>query len=183
MAFIFQKTEIAEVVIIESNLRRDNRGFFTENYRHSDFEAAGIEKRLVQLNHSFSEKNVIRGLHFQRKPLEQGKLVSVTSGKIMDVAVDIRVGSETFKKWVSVILSGENCSSIWIPEGFAHGFLALEDSHVIYLTTNEYSPKFDSGIRWNDPDISINWIIESPIVSEKDRGLKSLRELIEEGAL
>ncbi|MCL4412057.1 MAG: dTDP-4-dehydrorhamnose 3,5-epimerase [Candidatus Thermoplasmatota archaeon] len=177
----FLRTEIKEVILVKAKLHKDERGFFEERYKRTDFSESGISDEYVQLNHSFSRKGVIRGLHFQRSPEEQGKLVMTVSGAILDVAVDIRPWSSTFKRWVSVVLSRENGTSLWVPQGFAHGFLALEDSDVIYLTTKEYSPHLDCGVRWDDPDIGVKWPIVSPIISSKDRKLKSLKELIESG--
>ncbi|MEM3844678.1 MAG: dTDP-4-dehydrorhamnose 3,5-epimerase [Candidatus Parvarchaeota archaeon] len=183
MPLNIQRTEIPEVLLISSEKFSDDRGFFIEKYKRSDLKALGIDLDFVQMNHSFSKRGVLRGLHFQRRPKEQDKLVTVTRGKIMDVAVDIRPSSPTYKKYIYATLSEENNMSIFIPKGFAHGFLALEESDVVYLTTTEYSSEHDSGIRWDDPDININWPIKNPIVSKKDRGLKYLSELIKEGVL
>ena len=177
----FLRTDIKEVVLVRAKQHGDERGFFEELYKRTDFRESGVSDEYVQLNHSFSRKGVIRGLHFQRSPEEQGKLIMTVSGAILDVAVDIRPWSSTFKKWISVVLSRENGNSLWIPQGFAHGFLALEDSDIIYLATKEYSPELDCGIRWDDPDIGVKWPIVSPIISSKDRKLKSLKELIESG--
>ena len=177
----FLKTDIKEVVLVKAKVHDDERGFFAERYKRTDFKESGISDEYVQLNHSFSKKGVIRGLHFQRSPEEQGKLITAVSGAILDVAVDIRPSSSTFKRWVSVVLSRDNFTSLWVPQGFAHGFLALEDSDVIYLTTKEYSPQLDCGVRWDDPDIGVKWPIVSPTISSKDGKLKSLKELVESG--
>ncbi|MCL5873791.1 MAG: dTDP-4-dehydrorhamnose 3,5-epimerase [Candidatus Thermoplasmatota archaeon] len=177
----FLRTEIKEVILVKTDVHNDDRGYFLERFKKTDFKDSGVSDEYVQLNHSFSKRGVIRGLHFQKSPKEQGKLVMVVSGRILDVAVDIRPTSSTFKRWVSVELSSDNGVSIWVPPGFAHGFLALENSNVIYLTTKEYSPSLDCGVRWDDPDLKVNWQIESPIISLKDRKLKSLKELIDIG--
>lgn len=176
MTFIFINKEIPEVVRIEPAVYADERGFFEEIFKVSEFKANQINLTFIQENHSFSKKGVIRGLHFQRKPHEQGKLVYVVTGKIFDVAVDLRNSSITFGKWISEELSGDNHRMLCIPPGFAHGFMALEDSHVIYKVTEEYDPAYDDGIIWNDPDIGINWPNLSPIVSSKDKSLRSFEE-------
>ncbi|MEM3844372.1 MAG: dTDP-4-dehydrorhamnose 3,5-epimerase [Candidatus Parvarchaeota archaeon] len=183
MPLNIKRTEIPEVLLISSEKFADERGFFIEKYKRSNLRAFGIDLDFVQMNHSFSKYGVLRGLHFQKRPKEQDKLVTVTRGKIMDVAVDLRPNSPTYRKYVYATLSDENNTSIFIPKGFAHGFLALEESDVVYLTTTEYSSEHDSGIRWDDPDININWPIKNPIVSKKDRSLKYLSDLIKEGVL
>jgi dTDP-4-dehydrorhamnose 3,5-epimerase len=175
--------EIEDVILIESDRHSDARGFFEESYKFTPFVEAGIKETFTQLNHSHSRKGVLRGLHFQKHPYSQGKLISVIRGEITDVAVDIRSSSPTFKKWVSVTLSEEVPHSFWIPSGFAHGFLAMEDSDVIYLTTSEYNADYESGIRWNDPDLNVKWPVDSPLLSEKDRNLPFLRDLIERGGV
>ena len=177
MPFAFTQTDLPGVLKIESKVFPDERGYFTESFKQSDFKEAGIEYNFSQDNHSFSKSRVIRGLHFQKHPNEQGKLVSVLSGEIFDVAVDIRPNSETFSKWIGVILSEENRAMLWIPPGFAHGFQALRDSHVYYKATNEFSARDDAGIRWNDPTIAIKWPIQHPIVSDKDSKLPFITDL------
>ena len=182
MPFEFIKTEIPEVIIVKPKVFGDERGFFMETYKRSDFESTGIDIDFVQDNHSKSIKGVLRGLHFQTEPKAQGKLVRCIRGKIFDVAVDIRKGSPTFGKWVGVELSEENKLMLWIPKGFAHGFLTLsEEAEIIYkVSGSEYSPEHDRSIRWNDPDIGINWPLEGePILSEKDRIAPFLREMVE----
>lgn len=177
MSFTFQRKDIPDVISINCELHSDERGFFEETFKSSSFKSNYINFDFLQDNHSFSHKGVIRGLHFQTAPKEQGKLVSVISGKIFDVAVDIRVGSTYCGRWTSEILSAENHTMLWIPPGFAHGFQALEDSHVIYKTTSEYSVKHERGILWNDPEIGIEWPLENPIVSLKDAALGRLSDL------
>ncbi len=182
MPFEFIKTEIPDVVLIKPKVFKDDRGFFLETYKKSDFEKAGIKAEFVQDNHSKSVKGVLRGLHFQKKPFAQGKLVRCIKGRIFDVAVDIRKGSPTYGKWVGYELSEENKHILWIPEGFAHGFLTLSDeAEIIYkVSGGEYSPEHDAGIIWNDPDIDIKWPLDQVdeiILSEKDKKLPFLREI------
>ncbi|WP_456484997.1 dTDP-4-dehydrorhamnose 3,5-epimerase [Desulfurobacterium sp.] len=179
MPFEFLKTEIPEVIIVKPRVFGDERGFFLETYKKSDFTKAGINGEFVQDNHSKSRKGVLRGLHYQAKPKMQGKLVRCIKGRIFDVAVDIREGSSTFGKWVGVELSEENKLMLWIPEGFAHGFLTLsEEAEIVYkVSGSEYSPEHDRSIRWNDPQIGIEWPIDKePLLSEKDRNAPFLQE-------
>jgi len=175
MPFIISKTTLPDVLQIEAKVFPDSRGFFSEHFKMSEFEKNGVTAHFAQDNFSVSRKGVVRGLHFQKNPDAQGKLVSVVKGKIWDVAVDIRKSSPTFKQWVGVELSDENRMQLYIPEGFAHGFVALEeDTRVLYKTTREYSAAADSGIVYNDPDLGIPWPVENPIVSEKDLQLPLL---------
>lgn len=167
---IIIQTEIPDVVIIEPAVFGDDRGFFYESYNKQKFQqATGIECGFVQDNHSRSSKDVLRGLHYQIKH-PQGKLVRVVQGGVFDVAVDIRRTSQTFGKWVGVELSAENKRQLWIPEGFAHGFLVTtEKAEFLYKTTDYYAPEYERCIRWNDQGLSINWPIDGePIVSQKD---------------
>lgn len=166
------KTEIPDVLIFEPKVFGDERGFFFESFNQKVFEeAVGRKVEFVQDNHSKSSKGVLRGLHYQLEPYAQGKLVRCVVGEVFDVAVDIRKSSSTFGKWVGVNLSAENKRQLWIPEGFAHGFLVLsETAEFVYKTTNYYHPESDRGIIWNDPDIGIEWPkIKSLILSEKDK--------------
>ncbi|MDA8387623.1 MAG: dTDP-4-dehydrorhamnose 3,5-epimerase [Nitrospiraceae bacterium] len=177
MPFTFKRLGIPDVVLVEPRIFRDERGFFLETYKRSDFRAGGIPADFVQQNHSRSRKDVLRGLHYQVAPMAQGKLVRVSRGAIFDVAVDIRKGSPWFGAWVSALLSGDNGRMLWVPPGFAHGFLAIDDdTDVHYAATSEYSPEHDSGIIWNDPEIAVEWPVESPGVSDKDARLPSLRQ-------
>lgn len=177
MAFSFEKTVIDDIIIIEPEIFTDERGFFLELYKTSIFREFGINEYFAQDNHSLSSKGVLRGLHYQLPPRAQAKLVYVLSGTVWDVAVDIRSDSPTFKQWVAVELSGENKKIIYIPEGFAHGFLALSDiAHVMYKCTNEYSPEHDCGIRWDDAEIGIAWPVTRPLLSDKDKNLPYLRD-------
>ena len=180
MPFTFTKTPIEGLVIIEPRAFPDERGFFMESYKQSDFEKVGILGPFVQDNHSRSKRGVLRGLHFQRPPYAQGKLVRVSRGHAWDVAVDLRKGSPTFGKYFALELSESNRLMLWIPAGFAHGFLALEDdTELQYKCTAEYNAASDGGLRWNDPDIAIAWpdIGIPPIVSAKDAALPTLREV------
>lgn len=164
-------TEIPEVKIFEPKVFGDSRGFFFESFNQKIFESAtGVKKEFVQDNHSKSQKNVLRGLHYQLPPAAQGKLVRVTHGEVFDVAVDIRKSSATFGKWVGVFLSEENKRQMWIPEGFAHGFLTISDTaEFLYKTTNFYSPAHEACLAWNDPALAIDWpIAEAPILATKD---------------
>jgi dTDP-4-dehydrorhamnose 3,5-epimerase len=165
--------EIIDVKLIEPVIHRDSRGLFLETYNARVLAAAGVDATFVQDNHSLSvEKGVIRGLHFQTPPFAQGKLVRVTRGAILDVAVDIRTGSPTFGRHVTAILSAENWHQLWIPRGFAHGFCTLEtNTEVVYKVTDFYAPRNDRGIAWNDPAIGIQWPIdpERAVLSDKDR--------------
>ncbi|EAB4959218.1 dTDP-4-dehydrorhamnose 3,5-epimerase [Salmonella enterica] len=164
------KTKIPDVLIFEPKVFSDERGFFMESFNQKIFEeAVGRKVEFVQDNHSKSTKGVLRGLHYQIEPYAQGKLVRCVAGEVFDVAVDIRKDSETFGKWVGVNLSSENKKQLWIPEGFAHGFLVLSDSaEFLYKTTNFYNPGSDKGVAWNDPDIGISWPINNPLLSDKD---------------
>jgi len=187
MPFELIDTKISEVKIVKPKVFKDERGFFLEFYKKSDFEKLGLNFDFVQDNHSKSVKGVLRGLHFQEKPCEQGKLVRCIKGNIFDVAVDIRPESPYFKKWVGVELSEENSLMLWIPPGFAHGFLALSDEvEIVYKVSHcEYSPKHDKGIVWNDKDLNIQWPLENigtPILSEKDKHLPTLKEYMENKA-
>lgn len=176
MPFKFSRLEMG-VILVDPDVFADERGFFMETYKESDFKRAGIDSTFSQDNHSFSKKGVIRGLHFQRAPMSQGKLVRVISGRVWDVAVDVRMDSPTFRKCLSIELSSENNRMLYIPAGFAHGFLALSDDvHLMYKCTMEYDPRFDAGVRWDDPDIGISWPISKPIVSKKDTNLPLLRD-------
>jgi dTDP-4-dehydrorhamnose 3,5-epimerase len=164
-------TELRDVLLLEPRVFQDERGFFLESYNRRTFkEATGRDADFVQDNQSFSVRNVLRGLHYQiRQP--QGKLIAVMAGEIYDVAVDIRRGSPDFGHWVGVTLTGGSHRMLWVPEGFAHGYLVLtEHAIVLYKTTDFYAPQHERTIRWNDPDLNIRWPLESdPILNDKDR--------------
>lgn len=165
-----EKTLLDGVIIINPDVFVDERGFFVETFQEKRYqELLGADIRFVQDNLSYSKKGVVRGLHYQAPPFAQGKLVQVFRGRVMDVAVDIRFGSPTFGQHVTAELSAENKKQFFIPAGFAHGFIALEDDTVFsYKCTNVYSKEHDRGIRFNDPDLGIQWGVTLPIVSEKD---------------
>ncbi|MFN8670840.1 MAG: dTDP-4-dehydrorhamnose 3,5-epimerase [Candidatus Sericytochromatia bacterium] len=177
MPFNFKELDIKEVILIEPKVFKDSRGFFVESYKKSEFHNIGIKDDFIQDNHSLSSKGVLRGLHYQLNPKAQAKLVRCTKGEIFDVAVDIRLNSPTYGKWVGSILSEENKNLLYVPVGFAHGFLVLsEKAEVLYKTSEEYSPENDAGIFWNDPEININWNFNNPIISEKDQKAPLLKE-------
>lgn len=177
MNFTFTKLEIPDVLLIHAKSFDDERGFFKENYKESIFSQNGISEKFTQDNFSHSAKGVIRGLHFQKNPKAQAKLVSALNGEIFDVAVDIRTNSPTFGKWVGEILSSQNHKMLYIPEGFAHAFCVLSpEADVFYKVNQEYSPEHDAGIVWNDPDINISWPIKNPIISKKDLELPQLKD-------
>ena len=175
---IISKMDIPEVLLLEPKVYGDERGYFMETFRSSHFKEIGLNFQFVQDNQSRSRRGTLRGLHFQhRKP--QGKLVRVVSGEVFDVAVDIRLDSKSFGKWVGVELSVDNNRQLWIPEGYAHGFQVISDSAVfLYKTTNFYSPEHERCIRWDDPTLSIDWPIkDKPLVSDKDAEGMLLRQL------
>lgn len=172
------KTEIEDLLILEPRVFGDHRGWFTETYSKTKFQDLGIDTEFVQDNHSMSaQKGTLRGLHFQTNPKAQSKLVRCTKGIILDVAVDLRKGSATYKKWVGVELSEENKKQLLIPKGFAHGFLTLtDDVEVQYKVDEYYAPECDRSIRFDDPEIGVNWGIEDPILSEKDLNAPLLKD-------
>jgi len=178
LPFTFSKSSIEGVYIVTPQAFEDARGFFMETYAKAAFEAAGIRGDLVQQNHSRSVRGVLRGLHFQREPFAQAKLVRCTHGEVFDVAVDIRQDSRTFGRWVSLSISDSNRKMLYIPRGFAHGFLTVSDAaEVQYSVDNAYSPEHEGGLIWNDPQVAIQWPIENPILSEKDRSWPTLSQL------
>lgn len=170
MPFEFTKLAIPEVLLIAPRVQADTRGFFMETYKRSEFAAAGVSESFVQENHSSSQRGVLRGLHFQRRPYGQSKLVRVVSGAIFDVAVDLRPDSETRGCWIGVNLSADDRNMMYIPEWCAHGFCVLsERAEVVYHASAEYSPAHESGIMWNDPELAIAWPVSDPIVSDRDK--------------
>ena len=172
MSFNFNKLEISDVVLVEPKSFSDDRGFFLESFKISEFTENGINTKFVQDNISHSVSDVIRGLHFQKNPKAQAKLITAVKGEIFDVAVDIRKNSPTYGKWVSEILSEDNHNLLYVPEGFAHGFCVLsKEADVYYKVSNEYSPKDEGGIIWNDSSLNIEWPISKPIVSSSDSQL------------
>lgn len=176
------KTKFDGVVIIEPDVFGDNRGFFMESWNKKKMAEAGLHYDFVQDNHSKSTvKGTLRGIHFQKGDKAQAKLVRCVKGTVLDVAVDLRRNSPTFKQWVGVELSEENKKQLLIPRGFGHGFVTLtDDVEFLYKVDNYYAPEADAGIRWNDPDIGVEWGVENPILSEKDKKnsfLKDCKEL------
>jgi dTDP-4-dehydrorhamnose 3,5-epimerase len=177
----FQALEIHEVKLITPSIYRDERGFFSETFNARALAASGIDERFVQDNHSLSAQcGVVRGLHFQIAPKAQDKLVRVIRGSIFDVAVDIRVGSPTYGKHVSAVLSASNWSQLWVPKGFAHGFCTLEpDTEVLYKVTEYFEPECDRGLRWDDSRLGIAWpiTVTDAVLSAKDKLHPTLRDL------
>lgn len=162
--------------VIKTDVFKDNRGYFLESFHEGKLKQAGIEHNFLQDNFSQSAKNVLRGLHYQNPPFAQGKLVKVISGAVFDIAVDIRPKSPTFGKNFSIQLNQDEHIMLWIPEGFAHGFVSLEDNTIFYYKcTNIYNRQYEAGIRYNDPDLNINWGVSNPILSEKDKLLPEFK--------
>jgi dTDP-4-dehydrorhamnose 3,5-epimerase len=182
MPFTFVPCALPGVVLIEPIVFQDERGFFMETYKASDFAKAGISLDFVQENHSRSVRGTLRGLHFQRAPRAQAKLVRTTLGEVFDVVVDVTPGSSTFGRWVSVALSAENKRSLYVPTGYAHGFCVVTaEAEVVYKTTQEYAPELELGVRWDDASLRIPWPISSPRLSDRDTRWPSLEHL--KGAL
>ena len=179
MPFEFERQSIGDVILVKPRVFGDSRGFFMETYKKSDFAANGITDEFNQDNHSKSTKGVLRGLHYQAAPYGQAKIVRCARGRIYDVAVDIRPKSPTFGKYVKVELSEENKHMLYIPKGFAHGFVALSDEvELLYKASGEYNAKADRGVLWSDKDINIDWEIDfEPLLSDKDKVQPKLSEI------
>jgi len=171
MPFEFIRQNIEDVILVKPRVFGDNRGFFMETYKKSEFAANGIDVEFNQDNHSKSSAHVLRGLHYQKPPYEQAKIVRCARGRIYDVAVDIRKASATFGKYVKVELSEENKYMLYIPKGFAHGFVVLSDeAELIYKASGEYAPQAEGGVIWNDETVGIDWEIDfKPVLSDKDK--------------
>ena len=171
---IFTKTTVNDAYIVELDKREDHRGFFARTWDKNEFEEHNLNSNLVQCNVSFSKKRgTLRGMHYQKKPFEESKLIRCTKGKIFDVIIDLRTHSSTFKKWFGVELTQENYKMLYVPEGFAHGFQSLEDnSEIIYQVSEFYTPNSELGIHWNDPEFNITWPIEEKIITDKDNSWK-----------
>ena len=182
MPFEFIRQDIEDVILVRPKVFEDNRGFFLESYKKSDFVANGIDIDFVQDNHSKSVKGTLRGLHYQINPFAQAKLVTCLKGIIYDVAVDIRLNSKTFGQYVGVELTEENKQMLYIPDGFAHGFVVRSEiAEISYKVGCEYNPKADRGILWSDKDINIDWNLDfEPVLSEKDRALPLLQDINKE---
>ncbi len=177
MPFTFRETGVVDLVVVEPVSFGDDRGVFRETFKADDFAAAGLPTSFVQSNLSVSRRGVLRGLHFQTDPMAQGKLVSCSAGSVFDVAVDLRIGSPTYGKWFGEELSLANGRQLWIPVGFAHGFCVLDgDAVLTYSVSEVYSGANDGGIRWDDPEIGVDWPIDAPILSAKDQSLPLLAE-------
>ena len=177
MPFEFSRAAITDVMLIQPRVITDGRGFFMESYKRSEFAAHGISESFVQSNHSRSSRGSLRGLHYQKEPRAQGKLVRAIIGSIFDVAVDIRQGSPTYGRWVGVTLSAQMQNMLYVPKGFAHGFcVTAEEAEVLYMTTDEYAPAHEAGVAWDDPDLAIAWPIGDPLLSERDRRWPRLRD-------
>jgi dTDP-4-dehydrorhamnose 3,5-epimerase len=172
-------TALSGVLLLEPRVFRDSRGFFAETWHRERYAQLGIGAHFVQDNVSFSRRGVLRGLHYQN-PSAQGKLVSVLQGEVFDVAVDLRRGSPTFARWVGIELSAENLRQLWIPEGFAHGFVVTSETALFsYKCTEFYRPEHERSLRWNDPEIGIEWPVPEPVLSPKDAEAPLLREVPE----
>ncbi len=175
--FRFYKSSLDGLLLIEPTVFEDERGFFLESYNKTDFSAAGITENFIQDNHSYSKKGILRGLHYNLGA-GSAKFVKCIEGNIFDVAVDVRIGSATFGQWESVMLSGDNKNALYLPPGFAHGFCVIgESAHVVYKTDKYFDPALDGGIRWNDPEIGIQWPLDNPIVSKRDDSLPFLKNI------
>ena len=172
-------TSIEGLLIIKPDVFEDERGYFFESFNQQKFQNAGIDVRFVQDNESKSKKGVVRGLHFQLSPYEQGKLVRVIAGSALDVAVDLRKNSASYGKWASILLTDKNKWMYWIPPGFAHGFATLEDDTIFfYKCTNLYHKESERSILWNDPDLMIDWGIRNPVISERDKLSLKFRDFV-----
>ena len=175
MSFCFEPLAIPDVIRITPARNGDDRGFFSETYRASAFEDAGIRDVFLQDNHARSTRGVLRGLHFQAPPQAQAKLVRVVYGEVFDVAVDLRVGSPTFGRWAGAALSEDDGVILYIPEGFAHGYVCVsERADLVYKVSNEFDAALDGGIAWDDPVIGISWPVQHPTLSERDLSLPGL---------
>lgn len=172
---VIVETGIEGLFELIPKLLTDERGWFMESFNKETFEKLKINSSFVQDNLSFSKAGVLRGLHFQNKPNEQGKLVKVIQGEVLDVAVDLRPDSPTFGKHFKVLLTAEKQNMLYLPEGFGHGFLAIKDSYLFYKCTQNYRRESDTGIKFDDPELNIDWGIASPIISEKDQNLQSFK--------
>ena len=176
---LIEKNHIEGLMVIKPDVFEDQRGYFFESYNEEKFRQLGIDVRFLQDNESKSAKGVLRGLHFQVPPYQQGKLVRVIKGKVLDVAVDLRRSSETYGEWAAIELSEQNKWMYWIPAGFAHGFLTLEENTVFfYKCTQVYNKESERSIIWNDTDLAIKWGIEQPVVSDKDKTAGKFRDFV-----
>jgi dTDP-4-dehydrorhamnose 3,5-epimerase len=176
MPFKFKRLDIPDVILVDAQAFPDNRGFFMESFKESAFISGGINTRFVQDNYSYSVKGVLRGLHYQKNPMAQAKLVMALRGEIFDVAVDVRKGSPTYGKWIGEILSEQNKKLLYVPRGFAHGFVVLSDeANVLYKVDAEYSPDHERGVVWNDQEVGVAWPVANPLLIKKDQELPTLK--------
>lgn len=171
------------LVEIIPSIFSDSRGWFYEFYKEESFQAHGIKYKFVQENQSFSKKGVVRGLHMQLDPYPQAKLITVISGKVLDVVVDLRQGSKTFGEVYHCVLNSDRRNMLMVPEGFAHGFAALEDAVFFYKCSNPYNREAETGVIWNDPDLNIDWQVKNPILSDKDLQLPTLADLLRKSVI
>ena len=173
------KTAFDGLLVFQPKVYRDDRGYFFEYFRKDILNKNGINFEFVQSNESLSQKNVLRGLHFQNPPFEQGKYIRVIKGAVLDVTLDIRINSQTYGQWFSCELNETNKTILWIPPGFAHGFLTLADDTIFqYECTNVYNKDSEASIRWNDPDLNIDWKVKDPILSEKDKNASFFKDFV-----
>ena len=183
MGFTLSQTEIDDLVVLEPAVFGDGRGFFFESYNKADFAAAGLHYDFIQDNHSRSAKGVLRGVHYQNLTAPLAKLVRCTQGAILDVCVDLRVGSPTFGKWVGVELTADNRKQLMVPVGFGHAFATLSDfAEVQYKCSGPYSPEAEGTLAWDDPDVGVKWPLNDPTLSEKDQTGQSLQEYLKDPA-
>lgn len=184
MPFKFKRLAISDALLIKPKVFEDDRGFFLETYKKDDMQKAGVDAEFVQDNHSRSERGVLRGLHFQKEPYAQAKIVRCIRGTIYDVLVDLRRRSPTFSRYLGIVLSEESRDMIYVPRGCAHGFLVLSDlAEVVYKVDNVYAPECEGGLVWNDPEVSISWPLQDPVISERDRLWPTLEGLAREDDL
>lgn len=177
MVFHFSETELAGIVLIEPRVYPDDRGFFTEIYKRSEFAANGISEVFLQVNCTRSSRGVLRGLHYQKAPKAQAKLIRCIGGEIFDVVVDIRPASPTYGRWLGIMLSANRHDTLYVPTGFAHGFCVTgESAEIMYMTTEEYAPAYEGGVIWNDPDLAIHWPVAEPQLSPRDQNWPRLRD-------
>ena len=177
MPFTFAKLALPDVVAVRTEVFIDERGRFAETFRASAFREIGLSGTFVQHNHSVSRREVLRGLHYQLRPAAQGKLIRVVSGKIYDVAVDLRRSSAHFGRWVAVTLTAGPDAMVYVPDGFAHGFCVMSDeAEVTYYCTAEYAPELERGIIWNDPNLAIDWPASAPLLSDKDKKYPAFKD-------
>ena len=170
MPFRFSRLDLPEIVLIEPKVFPDERGFFLETYKYSEFASNGIEERFVQENHSHSSRRTLRGLHYQKNPKAQSKVVRVVVGAIFDVVLDVRKGSPRYGQWMGVNLSAENQKMLYIPAGFAHGACVMsEEAVLLYMVSSEYAPECEAGVIWNDPALGIQWPEDKPVLSLRDQ--------------